>query len=121
MAGRNPGMTNSDHLAWWKRQLSRMDERTFVMPTYGPKILDVLMARERGRVDAASLKDLGAQLGVPLKFVPRAIASVTRLGIVTALLQMPVMSVAFTRIGSLVERSAWASRGDTSQWLIGNP
>jgi hypothetical protein len=70
-----------------------MGERTFVMSEYGPRILDVLISSTGGRVDAANLKDLGKQLGVPLKFVPRAVASVTRLGIVSAVLRPPTMSV----------------------------
>ena len=86
MAGRTR-VQSDDPLAWWKAKLSRMDERTFVMPKWGPHILDVLVARAGGRVEACSLKELAVQLAVPLKFVPRAIASVTRLGIVTARLQ----------------------------------
>jgi hypothetical protein len=93
MAGRKTGKAGPDHLEWWKTKLARMSERTFVMPVYGPQILDVLMASAGGRIDASNLKDLGRQLGVPLKFVPRALACVTRLGIVSAVLRPPTMSV----------------------------
>jgi hypothetical protein len=79
----------SDHLSWWKEKLSRMADRTFVRPEYGCRILDVLMASKERSVRASSLKELGAQLGVPLKFVPRAVASATRLGIVSAHLKPP--------------------------------
>jgi len=77
-------MTESDQVAWWKDKLARMGERTFALSQYGPQVLDVLLGQPDGQIEAATLKELGRSLGVPLKFVPRAIASVTRLGIVTA-------------------------------------
>ncbi len=93
MAARKVGVTGSDHLEWWKGKLARMGARTFVLSEYGPRIIDVLMSSAGGTVNAASLKNLGRQLGVPLTFVPRAIASVTRLGIVSAVMRPPTMSV----------------------------
>jgi hypothetical protein len=84
MAARKRGRTDDEHVAWWKDKLDRMADRTFVMPEYGPRILDVLLAETAGSIEGSDLKQLGARLGVPLKFVPRAVASVTRLGIVTA-------------------------------------
>lgn len=84
MARRLSGASESDHVRWWKDKLHRMGDRTFVMPKYGPKILDLLLGQPGGIVKARTFKELGARLGIPLKFVPRAVASVTRLGIVTA-------------------------------------
>src|SRR5262249_48493300 len=80
---------HSDDLNWWMHKLVRMDDRTFVMPKWAPRILDELLAAKGGSVAARSIKDLGLKLGVPLKFVPRAVASVARLGIVTAQLHPP--------------------------------
>lgn len=81
------------HLDWWKDKLARMGNRTFALPKYGPQILDVLIASKEGKIDASSLQELGRQFGVPLKYVPRAVASVTRLRIVSAHLQPPKISV----------------------------
>jgi hypothetical protein len=93
MVGRRRAQTHSDHLNWWKEKLSRIDDRTFRMLKWGHRILDVLVVSDGGKLEAGSLKDLAVQLGVPLKFVPRSVASVSRLGIVTAALQPPAMSV----------------------------
>ena len=97
MANRTQFLTESEQIAWWKDKLARMADRTFVMPTYGPRILDVLMREPSGRIEARTLEDLGHRLGVPLKFVPRAIASVTRLGIVTADLSGEILGIAIHR------------------------
>lgn len=43
MENRRKPKTESDHVAWGKDKLARMDDRTFVMPEYGPRILDVLL------------------------------------------------------------------------------
>lgn len=97
MGTRTQRMTEADHIAWWKGKLTRMDDRTFVMPKYGPQILDLLMTEPDGQIEAQSLNDLGVRLGVPLKFVPRAIASVTRLGIVTAELSGGSLAISIHR------------------------
>lgn len=97
MASRRATMSEAEHLDWWKDKLVRMHDRTFVLPKWGQHILTILAAREGNRVEAGNLKQLAAELGVPLKFVPRAVASVTRLGIVTAVLQPPAVSVELHR------------------------
>jgi len=118
MAGHRVEKSGSDHLDWWKEKLSRMDDRTFVMPKWGPRILDALLTRDGGRIETRTLKDLANQLGVPLKFVPRAIASVTRLGIVTAELRPPAIAVVIhpdrfaRRKIALGRRRQWFSAAD---------
>jgi 5-methylcytosine-specific restriction endonuclease McrA len=97
MTERQGSGTQSDPLTWWKNKLARMDDRTFVMPRWGPHILDVLLAADEGRIEVGTLNELSVHLGVPLKFVPRAVASVTRLGIVTAQLRVPTIVVAIHR------------------------
>lgn len=62
---------DSSHLEWWKAKLLKMGDRTFLVPKYGPQILDILTTTKEGRINAPSLKELGRQLGVPLKYVPR--------------------------------------------------
>src|SRR5262245_3923727 len=99
MARRRGPMTESEHLDWWKEKLTRMDasDRTFVLPRWGQHILTVLAATPGNRIDARSLKQLAERTGVPLKFVPRAVASVTRLNVVTAVLAGPAISVTLHR------------------------
>ncbi len=87
-ASRRP-KTDTDHLAWWLDKLGRMNDRTFMTPKRSPHIIDELLAAKNGVIRASSIKELGVKLGVPLKFVLRAVASVARLGIVTAELEPP--------------------------------
>jgi len=70
-----------------------MDDRTYALPELGVRVLEALASARYGRVHAADLRELGARLGVPLKYVPRAVASVARLGIVTADLREPGLAV----------------------------
>jgi len=74
-----------------------MNDRTFALPKWGTHILDILLEADGGVVAGDSLQQLAKRFGVPLKFLPRAVASVTRLGIVTADLRRPVMFVAIHR------------------------
>ena len=97
MAPRKRPNTHSDDLKWWMDKLVRMDDRTFIMPKWAPHIIDQLLGAEGGCVEARSIKELGIKLGVPLKYVPRAVASVARLGIVTAELQPPDIVVTIHR------------------------
>src|SRR5262245_328790 len=97
MASRRRVDTPSDDLDWWLDKLVRMGDRTFAMPKWAPHIIDELLSANGGSVEARSIKELGSRLGVPLKFVPRAVASVARLGIVTAQLQPPNIVVTIHR------------------------
>ena len=97
MAARKRSKTDPDDLKWWMDKLVRMDDRTFIMSKWAPHIIDQLLGGEGGCVEARSIKELGIKLGVPLKFVPRAVASVARLGIVTAELQPPDIVVTIHR------------------------
>lgn len=73
-------------LDWWKRKLDQMHERdrTFVSRTLAWRVIECLIQRQAHRLEAHDLITLAQQLGMAPKFAPRAIASVTRLGIVTA-------------------------------------
>lgn len=97
MATRRRALTEDDHLEWWKDKLVRMNERTFAMPGYGHSILTQLYTCEGNSVEAKSLKELAARLAVPLKFLPRAVASATRLGILTTSLTPPRFSILLHR------------------------
>jgi len=94
MAKKTRDMTQAEHFDWWKHKLASMTNRTFELTKWGPHILEVLLATPGGVVQAPSLAALAKTLGVPLKFAPRGIASVTRLGIVTAELRPPMFRVA---------------------------
>jgi 5-methylcytosine-specific restriction endonuclease McrA len=97
MARSRASSAEMDQLEWWKGKLLRMADRTFAMPERGHQILDLLCQSEGCRVEARSFKELAARLNVPLKFVPRAVASLTRLGIVTAVLRPPDVSIVLHR------------------------
>jgi 5-methylcytosine-specific restriction endonuclease McrA len=97
MTSRSGSQSDADHLNWWKGKLIRLDDRAFLLPTWGPHILDVLFSREDNTVQATNLKQLALKLAVPLKFVPRAAASLNQLGIVTACLQSPAISIVLHR------------------------
>jgi|GEM_PF-2727469 len=79
----------------WKSKIARLGDRAFgpVCSAWSLRILDVLLARPSWTFRANSLQKLAQQLGVPLKYAPRAVATLTRLGIASARLTPPLTVV----------------------------
>jgi hypothetical protein len=81
----------TNHVEWWRRKVARLGDRAFgpACSAWALRTLDVLLARPSGTVNADNLRTLAQELGVPLKYTPRAIATLTRLGIASARLTPP--------------------------------
>jgi hypothetical protein len=75
----------------WQCKIARLGDRAFgpVCSAWSLRILDVLLARPSWTVHANSLQTLAQELGIPLKYTPRAVATLTRLGIASARLTPP--------------------------------
>jgi len=79
-------------LTWWRSKIRRLDDRAFgpVVSEHAIRAMDAIVDRRDATVRADTLASLAHELKVPLKFLPRAVATLTRLGIARATLSRPM-------------------------------
>ncbi|MGH2360361.1 MAG: HNH endonuclease signature motif containing protein [bacterium] len=78
-------------LTWWRNKIRKLDDRAFgpVAAEHAIRAMDAIVARTGGTVCAENLASLARAIKVPLKFLPRAVATLTRIGIARATLGRP--------------------------------
>ena len=84
---------NPNDVAWWRGKLqrgaTRLDReghRGFgpISAGHAVRIFDILTAAPSHRIDALDIRTLATIVGLPTKFIPRAVAMLTRSGTVRA-------------------------------------
>jgi hypothetical protein len=89
-------------IEWWQAKIGRSKDRAFnpVISRWAICLFNNLAARDGFAVAAKDLSALAADLRIPLKFIPRAVATLTRLGIASASF-IPSVSVQLLTVLSL--------------------
>jgi len=74
------------NLAWWRDKVSRRGEECFhrSIGRWASHALDRIVVLSDTTITANDLEDLAIHLDIPNKYTTRAIANLTRSGIVTA-------------------------------------
>ncbi len=87
------GVMNKKDQTWWRNKIERLGLKSFnqSVARWAVHIFDLLCEHPSNEYSAASLEQLSKALGVPNKFVSRAVATLTRSGTVFADLKGPVV------------------------------
>ena len=101
---------NDKDLAWWRDKVSRRGEECFnrSIGRWASHALDRIVALSDTTITANDLEELAIHLDIPSKYITRAIATLTRSGIVTAdLRSKPALLV---HIDTFTKRKASAQK-----------
>jgi hypothetical protein len=92
---------NQDDADWWRQKIAQIGTRCFnqSISRWAVRLYDRLLVDPTGHITAPDLASLSSRIEVPRKFMTRAIATLTRSGLVHASLSGPVhLIIDFARL-----------------------